>query len=147
MEKGNGVATAQDACRLNRSWRVGRASGSRANQLAILEPWCLGRRFIELARKRTGEGFLGRECGLLSGGEVVTGHGDWLGGASECVPDDGLILGGDKQHPDGGLMLRPPQPVLHESDVEAELTGIARLELCGLQFDDHIPKLVNVEEQ
>ena len=44
-------------------------------------------------------------------------------------------------------MLRPPQPVLHESDIEAELTGIARLELRGLQFDYHIPKLVNMEEQ
>ena len=102
---------------------------------------------LELQGERTCQGVLGRESGLLGRRKVVAGYGDGLGSSSECVSDDGLILGGDEQHPDGGLMLRPPQSVLYESDVEAELAGIARFELCSLQFDDHIPELIDVEEQ
>ena len=44
-------------------------------------------------------------------------------------------------------MLGPPQPVLNEGDIETELTGVARVEFRGLELDDHIPKLIDMEEQ
>lgn len=102
---------------------------------------------VELESDRPREGVLGWERGLLGRREIVTRDGDRLGGASECVPDDGLVLVGDQEHPDRVLVLRPPQPVLNEGDIETELTGVARVEFRGLELDDHIPKLVDVEEQ
>ncbi len=44
-------------------------------------------------------------------------------------------------------MLRSAQPILDRGDVEAELAGIARVELGGLELDDHVPELFDVEEQ
>jgi len=87
---------------------------------------------IELESERAGQGVLGREGCLLGGREVVAGDGDRLGGAGVRVPDDGFVLIGNQQHPDRGLVLGAPQPVLDEGDVEAELAGVARLEFGGL---------------
>jgi hypothetical protein len=83
---------------------------------------------------------------LLGRRELPTRDGDRLGGASECGPDNGLVLVSNQQHPDRGLVLRPPQPILNEGDIETKLTGVARLEFRGLQLDNHIPKLIDVKE-
>ncbi len=93
------------------------------------------------------ESVLGGERSLLGGREVVARYRDRLRGAGEGVPDDGLVLVRDEEHPDRGLVLRSAQPILDQRDVEAELAGITRVEPGGLEFDDHIPELFDVEEQ
>lgn len=90
---------------------------------------------------------LGWKRGLLGGREIVSGDGDRLGGARECVSDDGLVLVGDQKHPDRGVVLRPSQPVFDEGNIEAELARVSRFELRGLELDDYVPELVDVEEQ
>jgi hypothetical protein len=50
---------------------------------------------IELEGDRAGESVLGRKRSLFSGREVVTGDSDRLGGAGECVSDDGLVFVSD----------------------------------------------------
>ena len=102
---------------------------------------------VELEGDRAREGVLGWERGLLGGREIVAGDGDRLGGAGECVPDDGLVLVRHQEHPDRGLVLRPAQPVLDEGDIETELAGVSWIEFRGLEFDDHVPELVDVKEQ
>ena len=95
---------------------------------------------VELEGDRAREGVLGWERGLLGGREIVAGDGDRLGGAGQCVPDDGLVLVRHQEHPDRGLVLWPAQPVLDEGDIEAELASVARVEFRGLEFDDHVPE-------
>jgi len=43
-------------------------------------------------------------------------------------------------------VLRLPQPVFNEGDIEAELAGVARVEFRGLELDDYVPELVDVED-
>lgn len=102
---------------------------------------------VELEGDRAREGVLGGERGLLGGREIVAGDSDRLGGAGQCVPDDGLVLVRHQQHPDRGLVLWPAQPVLDEGDIESELASVARVELRGLEFDDHVPELLDVKEE
>ena len=44
-------------------------------------------------------------------------------------------------------MCRTAQAILDESDVELQLPGVSGLELTGLELDDGIPQLLDVEEQ
>ena len=58
---------------------------------------------VELESDRPRESVLGGERGLLGRREIVTRDGDRLGSASECVPDDGLVLSATKSIPTVGL--------------------------------------------
>lgn len=51
------------------------------------------------------------------------------------------------QNPDGGGMSVKLHPVIDNCDVEAELAGMFGLELAGLQLNDDVPQLNDVEEQ
>lgn len=63
---------------------------------------------------------------MCGGGEAVAGRGDGLGGAGQGASDDGVVLGGDQEHADGGLVLvGDAQPVVDDGDAEAELPGVS----------------------
>jgi hypothetical protein len=102
---------------------------------------------VELESNRPRESVLGGERSLLGGRKIVARYRDRLSSTGQGVPDDGLVLVRDEKHPDGGLVLRSAQPILDQGDIEAELAGIARVELGGLELDDDVPKLFDVEEQ
>jgi hypothetical protein len=42
---------------------------------------------------------------------------------------------------------RKSEPVIDESDIETELASVARVELRGFQFDDHVAQLLDMKEQ
>lgn len=102
---------------------------------------------VEFESNRPRESVLGGERSLLGGRKIVARYRDRLSSTGQGVPDDGRVLVRDEKHPDGGLVLRSAQPILDQGDVEAELAGIARVELGGLELDDDVPKLFDVEEQ
>jgi hypothetical protein len=66
---------------------------------------------------------------------------------TEGVPDDGVVLVRDQQQADRVRVLRPAELVVDECDVEAELAEVLRLELPGLELDDDVPELFDVEEE
>ena len=65
----------------------------------------------------------------------------------QCVPDDGGVLVGAKEDADGVRVLGTTHPLIHQRDVEAELTGVFGLELASLEFNDDVSELLGVEEE
>lgn len=62
---------------------------------------------VELESDRAREGVPGGERSLLGRRQIVTRDGDWLGSASEGVPDDGLVVLGDQSIPTVGSCWGP----------------------------------------
>ncbi len=53
----------------------------------------------------------------------------------------------DQEQADGVSVLSASEAVVDEGDVEAELTEVLGLELAGLEFDDDVTELLDVEKQ
>jgi hypothetical protein len=77
----------------------------------------------------------------------VGGEGHGCGGASEAVSDAPVVLGSADEDPDGFLVMPAPKHIVDERDVEAELAGVFGLELAGLEFDDDVTGLLDVQEK
>lgn len=102
----------------------------------------------EFVRKRSCDRRLVGESLLSVFGEFIAADGDRLCRRGERVPDDGVVLACHEQDAHGRLMLvMDAQTVVDEGNVETELTGIARVKVGGLEFDDDVAQLLNVEEQ
>jgi hypothetical protein len=88
------------------------------------------------------------ESGSSVLGEFVAAHGDRLSRGGDGVADDGVVLAGDDEDADRcSVRAADAKSVLDEGDVEAELTGVSRVELPRLQLDHDVAELFDVEEQ
>jgi hypothetical protein len=67
--------------------------------------------------------------------------------ATECVTGCVIVSVAADEYANRGRGDFPPEPVVNEGDVEAELSGVLGLEFSGFQFDDYVPQLLDVEEQ
>ena len=65
----------------------------------------------------------------------------------QCVADDTIIAAAADQDPDSRGMRGAAQAILDQGDVELQLPGVFWLELAGLELNDDVPQLLDVEEQ
>ena len=87
---------------------------------------------------------------LFGFGKLVVGVGSYRHGgrgAAQAVADATVVLGVADQDADGFVVVFPAQQVIDESDVEVEFAGVLGLEFSGLEFDDHIAELFDMEEE
>lgn len=82
-----------------------------------------------------------RESLLFFGREFVVGVGrdsHWRCRASEAVSDAAVVLGSADENPNRFVVMVTAEHVVNEGDIEIQFAGVFRLELAGLQLDDHI---------
>ncbi|SEN92879.1 hypothetical protein SAMN05216281_11961 [Cryobacterium luteum] len=99
-----------------------------------------GRRELVSIWKRI---LFGRRQGVI----CVCGHGQGRAGTTKRVANRVIVSIAADEYADSGRMGLPTEPFIHQRDVEPELASMLGLEFAGLQFDDHITQLVDVEEE
>ena len=66
---------------------------------------------------------------------------------AEAVADAAVVLTAADQDPDGLVVVVASEDVVDECDIEVKLAGVFGLEFAGLEFDDDVAGLVDVEEE
>ena len=85
----------------------------------------------------------GRRQGVI----CVCRHGHRRARATERVTDRVIVSVTADEYANRGRVGLPAEPVIDQGDVKTKLAGMFGLELAGFQFDDHVPELLDVEEQ
>lgn len=77
----------------------------------------------------------------------VRRHGHRGIGLPEGVPDGVVVAAAADEDPDRWIVGSEPELVVDDGNIEAELAGVLGLEFSGLELDDDVTELDDVEEQ